>query len=130
MRINDLTPSRTGSRRHRLDFTGRSEWMSCDGAAAIAHANNVVGEVVWSLVSLARFSLKPGGRLCFFLPLRGAEARLDTIPAAVANKLIETNTGGERLIHVYSTKQRMKSQNMCRWLVVLEKRSCGIVQAR
>lgn len=94
----------------------------------MAHANGLVGEVIWSLLSLARCSLKPGGRLCFFLPLRGAEAQLDKLPSALVGRLSEGDEaddkaleGGRRLSLVYATKQRMTSPNMSRWLLVLEK---------
>lgn len=107
--------------------TDCSEWRAGEGAEAVAYANDLVGEVVWSLLSLARYSLKSGGRLCFFLPLRGAEARLERLPAALLERLCR---GGQdygeddergRLSLVYATKQRMTSPNMCRWLLVLEK---------
>lgn len=102
------------------------EWKAGDGARAEACANDLVGQVIWSLLSLARYSLKPGGRLCFFLPLRGAEARLVRLPIAVLERLSKGDhdargARGKRLSVVYATKQRMKSPNMCRWLVVLEK---------
>lgn len=102
-----------------------SEWRAGDGAKAEACANNLVSEVIWSLLSLARFSLKPGGRLCFFLPLRGADARLVQLPKAVVEKLSKGDHGAEGkkecLSLVYATKQRMTSPNMCRWLLVMEK---------
>lgn len=112
---------------------GISEWRAGEGAKAVAQANDLVGEVVWSLLSLARFSLKPGGRLCFFLPLRGAEARLDKLPTAVLERLGEGGEdddarGGKRLTLVYATKQRMTSPNMCRWLLVLEKENPGFTR--
>lgn len=105
---------------------GGSEWKAGEGARAVAYANDLVGEVVWSLLSLARYSLKPGGRLCFFLPLRGAEARLKKLPAVLLERLGEGGEDddaryGKRLSLVYATKQRMTSPNMCRWLLVLEK---------
>lgn len=121
MRIDDPTTPRSKYDQRGLESSGGSAWEAGSGAAAIAHANSLVGEVIWSLISLARFSLKPGGRLCFFLPLRGEEARLDVLPPGVLKKMVELNHRGERLVHVYSSKQRMKSLNMCRWLVVLEK---------
>lgn len=107
------------------DYKG-TEWKAGDGARAEACANDLVGEVVWSLLSLARYSLKPGGRLCFFLPLRGAEARLVSLPTALLEGLSagDNDAGGagaNRLLAVYATKQRMTSPNMCRWLVVMEK---------
>lgn len=108
---------------------GCSEWKAGQGARAVAYANDLVGDVVWSLLSLARYSLKPGGRLCFFLPLRGAEARVDKLPTALLERLVmsegseddEDEREGARLSLVYATKQRMTSPNMCRWLLVLEK---------
>lgn len=97
-----------------------SEWRAGEGARAVAYANDLVGEVVWSLLALARYSLKPGGRLCFFLPLRGAEARLDKLPTALLDRLSEGGEG-KRLSLIYATKQRMTSPNLCRWLLILEK---------
>lgn len=88
----------------------------------VAHANGLVRGVVSSLLSLARFALKPGGRLVFFLPLRGSDAWLNSLPPAVVQKLCEEDqAGGARLAIVYATKQRLKTPNICRWLVVLEK---------
>ena len=101
--------------------SGSKEWEAGGGAKAVAYSNSFVGDVVWSLLSLARYSLKPGGRLSFFLPLRGGEARLAELPAALVDKLGERDAHGERLFVVYTSKQRMTSPNMCRWLVVLEK---------
>eukprot|EP00903_Cladosiphon_okamuranus_P011379 g10724.t2 len=105
---------------------GCPQWKAGEGAKAVAYANDLVGEVVWSLLSLARYSLKPGGRLCFFLPLRGAEAQLDKLPAVLLERLSEGGEDdgareGKRLSIVYATKQRMTSPNICRWLIVLEK---------
>ena len=97
------------------------QWTAGGGGRAVAYANSLVGDVVWSLLSLARFSLKPGGRLSFFLPLRGAEARLAELPATLVEKLCERDVHGEQLWVIYTSKQRMTSPNMCRWLVVLEK---------
>lgn len=98
-----------------------SGWEPKSGARAVADANGLVSDVIWSLLSLARYSLKPGGRLCFFLPLRGVEARLESLPAVLVMKLLELDGRGERLSVVYATKQRMTSPNMCRWLLVLAK---------
>lgn len=116
-------PTQQGAKcdQRGLGFSGSSAREAGSGTAVIAHANNLVGEVIWPLISLARFSLKPGGRLCFFLPLRGEEARLDVLPTGVLEKMAELDHRGERMLHVYSSKQRMKTLNMCRWLVVLEK---------
>ncbi|CAM9394937.1 unnamed protein product, partial [Hapterophycus canaliculatus] len=36
-----------------------SEWQAGDGARAEAAANSLVGDVIWSLISLARYTLKP-----------------------------------------------------------------------
>lgn len=123
IRIHDTTQPGAKCDQLGLGSSGSSAWEAGSGAAVIAHANNLVGEVIWSLISLARFSLKPGGRLCFFLPLRGEEARLDVLPTGILEKMVKSNHRGERMFHVYSSKQRMKSLNMCRWLVVLEKGS-------
>lgn len=98
-----------------------SVWETGAGARAVASANDLVGEVIWSLLSLARYSLKPGGRLCFFLPLRGAEARGDRLPSTLADKLGEIDAHGDQLSLVYMAKQHMTSPNMCRWLLVLQK---------
>ncbi|CAM9997330.1 unnamed protein product [Ectocarpus fasciculatus] len=117
----------------RIDSTahassdGGSEWKAGGGARAEASAKDLVGKVIWSLLALARSSLRPGGRLCFFLPLRGAEARLDRLPAGLLEKMSQGDLAGgpTRLAVVYTTKQRMTSPNMCRWLVVLEKELDG-----
>lgn len=100
-----------------------SEWKEGGGAKAEASAKDLVGKVIWSLLALARSSLKPGGRLCFFLPLRGAEARLGRLPIGLLEKMSQGDPAGgpTRLAVVYTTKQRMTSPNMCRWLIVLEK---------
>lgn len=111
-----------GDRSPRSSDCG-SQWEAGTGARAVASANDLVGEVIWSLLSLARYSLKPRGHLCFFLPLRGAEAMLDRLPAALLEKLGEPDAQGKRLAVVYATKQRMTSPNMCRWLVVLENKT-------
>ncbi|CAM9113092.1 unnamed protein product [Scytosiphon promiscuus] len=118
-----LTVALTDSRRQKGDDSHEeklSAWQAGDGAKAEASANSLVGDVISSLISLARYALKPGGRLSFFLPLRGAEARLDRLPIALLDKLSE-GAGDARLAVVYTTKQRMTSDNMCRWLIVLEK---------
>lgn len=118
-----LTLALSDPRRRRGGSNGGespSVWEAGEGAKAEASANSLVGDVIWSLVSLARYTLKPGGRLSFFLPLRGAEARLDKLPIALLEKLSEGD-GDAHLVVVYTTKQRMTSNNMCRWLIVLEK---------
>ncbi|CAM9695881.1 unnamed protein product, partial [Ectocarpus sp. 13 AM-2016] len=114
------------STAHAFSKAG-SEWKAGGGARAEASAKDLVGRVIWSLLALARSSLKPGGRLCFFLPLRGAEARLDRLPTGLLEKMSKGHLvgGPTRLAVVYTTKQRMTSPNMCRWLIVLEKESGG-----
>lgn len=100
-----------------------STWEVGSGAKVMASDNNLVGEIIRSLISFAGHSLKPGGRLCFFLPLRGAEARLEALSPALLKELrdVDGARAGQRLGVVYTVKQRMSSPNMCRWLVVLEK---------
>lgn len=118
---------------HRVSSGNRSRRSSwgCDdlpdAATVVAQANGLVGEVVLSLLSMARYALKPGGRLVFFLPLRDADARLDRLPSAVLEKF-EDESGvasaegkGGKLSVVYAAKQHFTSPNICRWLVVLEK---------
>lgn len=126
-------PSRTSGQLSKMPTREAGE-----GAAVVGRANGLVGGVILSLLSLARDALKPGGRLIFFLPLRGQEARLDRLPTAVIQKLENCEqesalSQGERreqhheydhqsrLRLVYASKQRFTSQNMCRWLVLLEK---------
>lgn len=99
-----------------------------DAATVVAEANRLVGEVVLSLLSVARYALKPGGRLVFFLPLRDEDARRDELPSAVREKLEERSVGqgdegagGTQLSIVYAAKQLLTSPNLCRWLIVLEK---------
>lgn len=98
-----------------------SGWDTGAGARAVANANDLVGEMIWALLSLARYSLKANGRLCFFLPLRGEEARADILPSALVDKLGEVDAHGKQLSLVYTIKQHMTSPNMCRWLLVLQK---------
>lgn len=98
-----------------------SGWDTGAGARAVANANNLVDKMIWALLSLARYSLRANGRLCFFLPLRGEEARADRLPSTLVDKLSEVDAYGKQLSLVYKSKQHMTSPNMCRWLLVLQK---------
>lgn len=100
---------------------GNSTLEEQGSSEVVARANGLVGAAVSALISLARFVLKPGGRLVFFLPLRGKEARVHTLPPTVAAKLCECSSRGEQLSIVFASKQRFTSPNMCRWLIVMEK---------
>lgn len=100
---------------------GKSTWDGRGSTVAVERANGLVRAVILALLSLARYALKPGGRLVFFLPLRGEEARLDSLPPSIMEKICEKSTVEEQLSLVYATKQRLTSQNMCRWLIALEK---------
>lgn len=117
-------PTPSENRNRRVSW-GCSDFP--DAATVVAQANGLVGEVVLSLLSMARYALKHGGRLVFFLPLRGADARLHRLSPAVLEKLEEKSGGadaegeGVQLSVVYAAKQLFTSPNICRWLVVLEK---------
>lgn len=125
--VGSPTPLRPASENSNR----RASWGCSDvpnAATVVAEANRLVGEVVLSLLSVARYALKPGGRLVFFLPLRDEDARVHELPSAVREKLEERSVGegdegvgATQLSIVYAAKQLLTSPNLCRWLVVLEK---------
>ncbi|CAM9189473.1 unnamed protein product [Discosporangium mesarthrocarpum] len=92
-------------------------WETGVGDAAIAEAKTIVDQAVKCLWDLAVDVLKPGGRLCFFLPLRGEQARLGHFPKDTAELLCQGGLFSLR----FTARQRLSSHTVCRWLVVLEK---------
>ncbi|CAM9132315.1 unnamed protein product [Choristocarpus tenellus] len=95
-----------------------SIWAAGEGEVAIEEARGLVEQVVMHLMDLAGEVLKLGGRLTFFFPLRGEQARLDHFPQELGERLF--CQGGSLSLKI-AIKQRQTSPNMCRWLLVLEK---------
>lgn len=122
--MNSTVSDVNGGQDRELDNPGTSDAAVGCGLEAIARAHELVGGVTRSLVSLAKYVLKPGGRLVLFLPLRGVAAHQPGLPEEGVDTLCGgCAADGEPLQLIFASKQCLKSPNMCRWLVVLGKKS-------
>jgi methylase of polypeptide subunit release factors len=89
------------------------------GAASVSptRARLQVSLVIGALLRLARSALSPGGRLVFFLPVRGADLQ------HTAEALLQLNGLGQAPgLALVAAQRQSFSPTFARWIVVLESR--------
>lgn len=99
---------------------GSSEQQPAGASTATDEARAQVALVLTALLRLARRALLRGGRLVFFLPVRGADSLLDG--ADSLRSLLERWAPGELAgLALVAARKQTFSSTFCRWIVIIER---------